>query len=168
MICFQRWSRSASTTNNKRRWRRSTLWSICLSTIMASRCAKILDLEITIIASHCENILASEMLRTANSGSLIRADGSVLESSTPTTIYTAEASSSPLVAKSASHTTTMVLLPLATTSPSSVVVFSMWVSSIWKMDRKGINTLSIHLMEQHKSLTSLIDQLIIIIINKKQ
>ncbi len=48
------------------------------------------------------------------------------ESSIKTTTHTARASQSPLMAASKSDTSTMVKLPLATTSTSSVVV-SLWV-----------------------------------------
>ncbi len=54
-----------------------------------------------------------------------------LESHTQATNYTAEASNSSLGASSSSDTTTMVVVPLATSSKSTGMVKSEWVSFIF-------------------------------------
>ena len=87
------------------------------------------------------------MLRIANSGSLFRADKGALESSTPTTNLTAEASKSTLMTPSSSDTTKMKTLPLATISASTVMVCSMYTQ-----ERDWENSFGITQMELQKSV----------------
>ncbi len=68
-------------------------------------------------------------------------DVSVSES-TKTFIYTTEASASPQLASSKSDTLTMDVMPLATSSTSTVVGISKWVKSILNMTEHASEALN--------------------------
>ncbi len=79
----------------------------------------------------------------------------ILESTTPKTTFTVEASASTLMASSTSDTLTMVMLPLATSSASPGVVSLEWVSFMRNMARFAAEALGITWLALPKS--SIID-----------
>ena len=81
----------------------------------------------------------------------------ILVNSMPTKKLLAEASALTLMATSKSDTLTIVCGPLATSSPSTVMVISEWGSVMRKMAKNRINTLGITLMALLKSVPELFD-----------
>ena len=71
---------------------------------------------------------------------------------TETTISTAEAYKSGLVAASTSDSTKMVIMGLATSSTSPVMVVYKWVKSILKMTGRATEALNTRRTEMLKSL----------------